>query len=83
MRSIRRALRRTTPSDLYDLVVIDNASSDGTADYLRRERAAAAPAFDELANRFVYAAYAPDAPLRSDFEAAARAFENFEPLVAA
>lgn len=34
------ALRRTTPSHLYELVVVDNASSDGTAEYLRRERAA-------------------------------------------
>jgi GT2 family glycosyltransferase len=34
------ALRRTTPAGLYDIVVVDNASTDGTADYLRRERAA-------------------------------------------
>ena len=66
------------------LVAFDPARTPGEYRRLvRRERAAAAPAFDELANRFIYAAYAPDAPLRSDFEAAARAFENFEPLVAA
>jgi GT2 family glycosyltransferase len=34
------ALRRATPSELYDIVVVDNASTDGTTDYLRRERAA-------------------------------------------
>ena len=34
------ALRRATPSDLYDIVIVDNASTDGTTDYLRRERAA-------------------------------------------
>jgi GT2 family glycosyltransferase len=39
-RQCLEALRRTTPSSLYDLVVVDDASTDGTAEYLRRERAA-------------------------------------------
>jgi GT2 family glycosyltransferase len=34
------ALRRTTPTGLYEIVIVDNASTDGTTDYLRRERAA-------------------------------------------
>jgi hypothetical protein len=66
------------------LVAFDPARTPGEYRRLvRRARAAASPAFDELADRFVYAAYAPNAPLRSDFEAASRAFESFEPLVAA
>ncbi|HWB23113.1 MAG TPA: glycosyltransferase [Gaiellaceae bacterium] len=39
-RQCLEALRRATPSDLYDIVVVDNASTDGTSGYLRRERAA-------------------------------------------
>jgi hypothetical protein len=49
---------------------------------VRRARLDAAPPFDDLAERFVRAAYAQEATGRPDFESAERAFDAFEPAVA-
>ncbi len=48
---------------------------------VRRSRADASDAFDELAERYVRAAYAEAQPERADFDAAERAFASFEPKV--
>ena len=46
---------------------------------VRRVRSAAAPAFDELSDRFVRAAYAGELPAAGEFERAERAYSAFEP----
>ncbi|MBD5607146.1 MAG: DUF4129 domain-containing protein, partial [Candidatus Eremiobacteraeota bacterium] len=64
------------------VVVFDAARTPG--EYRRSVRRAsveAAPPFDELAERFVRAAYAADEPTASDFHAAERAFAAFEPAM--
>jgi hypothetical protein len=64
------------------LVVYDAARTPGEYRRLvRRVRIAASAPFDELTDRFVYAAYGSGAAGASDFEAAARAFAAFEPAV--
>lgn len=50
---------------------------------VRRSLGVASASFDALAECFVRAAYAPEVAVRSDFEAASRAFADFEPLVSA
>jgi len=65
------------------VVVYDPARTPGEYRRLvRRSRADASPSFDDLTDRFVRAAYGPGAVAQADFEAAERAFSNFEPLVA-
>ena len=69
--------------DERSVVAFDPARTPG--EYRRLVRQASRPAsppFDDLTERFVRAAYAPSAPGRDDFDAAARAFATFEPLVA-
>jgi hypothetical protein len=62
------------------VIALDPARTPGEYRRLvRRSRADASPAFDELADRYVRAAYAEAAPERSDFEAAERAYANFVP----
>ncbi len=77
-----RALFDAALAGLHEcgLVPFDPARTPGEYRRLvRGARAAVAPAFDSLAERFVYASYAPVAPERADFEAAARAFSALEP----
>ncbi|GAC1299304.1 MAG: hypothetical protein NVSMB19_03120 [Vulcanimicrobiaceae bacterium] len=50
---------------------------------VRRDRALAAPAFDDLAARFVCAAYAPDRPGAAAYAEAERALDRFEPATRA
>jgi hypothetical protein len=62
------------------LVPFDPARTPGEYRRLvRRAKAAVAPPFDTLTERFVYASYAPIPSERSDYEAAARAFSALEP----
>jgi hypothetical protein len=66
--------------DASDLVEADPARTPGEYRRLvRRARAAAAAPFDDLADRFVRAAYAERPPARVDFEAAERALAALEP----
>lgn len=77
-----RALFNAALAGLHEraLVPFDPARAPGEYRRLvRGARAAVAPAFDSLAERFVYASYAPVATERADFEAAARAFSALEP----
>ena len=64
------------------LVAFDAARTPGEyRRQVRRVRSEAATAFDELAERFVRAAYAPGVAEASDFAAAERAYAAFEPVV--
>jgi len=64
------------------VVAFDPARTPGEYRRLvRRSLVVASAPFDALADCFVRAAYAPAAPARTDFEAAERAFADFEPLV--
>jgi len=64
------------------LVPFDSSRTPGEYRRLvRRASEAVAAPFDVLADRFVRAAFAPDAPQRSDCEAAFAAFGNLRPLV--
>jgi hypothetical protein len=66
------------------LVPFDAACTPG--EYRRRVRRArepAAPPFDRLVERFVFATFAPEKPQREDYDAALLAFVSFEPLVSA
>ena len=68
--------------DERSVVALDASRTPGEYRRLvRRARAAAAAPFDELAEGFVRAAYAREEPATADFEAAARAFAEFEPAV--
>lgn len=65
------------------LVAFDPARTPGEYRRLvRRTRAAAAPSFDTLSERFVYATYAAALPSAGDFAAAERALAAFEPAIA-
>jgi hypothetical protein len=73
-----------TALDDCALVAFDAARTPGEYRRLvRRARSAAGASFDELAERFVRAAYAQQLPERADFEAAERALAAFEPLIRA
>jgi hypothetical protein len=62
------------------LVPFDPARTPGEYRRLvRGAKASAAPAFDALSERFVYASYAPIVAGRAEYEAAARAFSLLEP----
>jgi hypothetical protein len=62
------------------VIALDPARTPGEYRRLvRRTRADASVAFDELADRYVRAAYAEAAPERADFEAAERAYASFVP----
>jgi hypothetical protein len=66
--------------DASNLVEVDPARTPGEyRRIVRRARAAAAAPFDDLADRFVRAAYAEGPPARVDFEAAERALAALEP----
>jgi len=69
--------------DESSLVAFDPARTPGEYRRLvRRTRAAAAAPFDELAARFIRAAFAQDAPDERDFVAAERAFAALRPALA-
>jgi hypothetical protein len=77
-----RALFNAALAGLHEraLVAFDPARTPGEYRRLvRAAKAAAAPAFDALTERFVYASYAPVVTGRSEYEAAARAFALLEP----
>jgi len=62
------------------IVAFDPARTPGEYRRLvRRERVAAADAFDELASAFVRARFAPQPPDAASFGAAVAAYERFEP----
>ncbi len=66
--------------DERGIITLDPARTPGEYRRLvRRTCGPAAPAFEELARRFVRAAYARGAAGRDEFEAAERAFAAFEP----
>ncbi len=68
---------------LAELVAFDAARTPGEYRRLvRRARAQASAPFDDLAERFVRALYAPERPQPSDYEAAERALAAFEPALA-
>jgi hypothetical protein len=69
--------------DARALVAFDAARTPGEYRRLvRRARAQASAPFDDLAERFVRALYAPERPQPSDYEAAERALAAFEPALA-
>jgi hypothetical protein len=77
-----RALFNAALAGLHEraLVPFDPARTPGEYRRLvRAARAAAAPAFDALTERFVYASYAPVVTGRSEYEAASRAFSLLDP----
>ena len=64
------------------LVTFDASRTPGEYRRLvRRARAAAQPPFDELAERFVRAMYAPETPAPAEYEAAERALAALEPAL--
>jgi hypothetical protein len=68
--------------DARALVAFDATRTPGEYRRLvRRARAQASVPFDELAERFVRALYAPERPQPSDYEAAERALAAFEPAL--
>ncbi len=70
--------------DETSIVAFDAARTPGEYRRLvRRARAPASAPFDDLADRFVRALYAPARAERADYEAAREAFAAFEPALAA
>jgi hypothetical protein len=77
-----RALFGAALAGLHEraLVPFDPARTPGEYRRLvRGARATAAPAFDALTERFVYASYAPGITGRSEYEAASLAFAKLDP----
>ncbi len=69
--------------DARALVAFDATRTPGEYRRLvRRARAQASAPFDDLAERFVRALYAPERPQPSDYEAAERALAALEPALA-
>ena len=80
----RKQHRRAVALEQRELVAYDPARTPGEYRRLvRGRRSEAAPAFDELAERFTRAAFAREPALRDDFEAAQRAYAVFEPATRA
>jgi hypothetical protein len=79
------ALFRAALAALDERAIVRYDAARTPAEYrrlVRRERGPAAPAFDELAERFTRAVYAPRASGADDFAAAERAYAAFEPALA-
>jgi hypothetical protein len=69
--------------DARGLVAFDATRTPGEYRRLvRRARAQASVPFDDLAERFVRALYAPERPQPADYEAAERALAALEPALA-
>jgi hypothetical protein len=69
--------------DRAAIVAFDASRTPGEYRRLvRRALSLASSSFDDLAARFVRASFASAAPLRPDYEAAARAYATFVPLAA-
>lgn len=80
------ALFRAALAELDDRAIVAFDAARTPGEYrraVRRARSAAALPFDALADRFVRAAFAPDTPQRSEFDAAERALDEFEPALRA
>jgi len=78
------ALFRAALAELDERAIVTFDAARTPGEYrraVRRARAAAAGPFDELAERFVRAAFADATPQRAEFDAAERAFAAFAPAL--
>jgi len=78
------ALFRAALGELDERAIVTFDAARTPGEYrraVRRARAAAAGPFDELAERFVRAAFADATPQRAEFDAAERAFAAFTPAL--
>jgi hypothetical protein len=78
------ALFRAALAELDERAIVAFDAARTPGEYrraVRRARAAAAAPFDDLAERFVRAAFADATPQRAEFDAAERAFAAFAPAL--
>jgi hypothetical protein len=78
------ALFRAALAELDERAIVAFDAARTPGEYrraVRRVRSAAAAPFDELADRFVRAAFAQETPQRAEFDAAERALSALEPAL--